>query len=156
MATPARATIEDLSTLGPAYGRLGRVLVGAKQGALNVASDYLDGRIGTQYQLPLVAPYPQDIIDFEVIFASYRLLLNVGFNPMPGNADEAVQEEYKRKLAWAEMVASGEVPIVGLSPVGGDVVSGPDVITATTRGYSERGIYPGSLPMPQVGSFSDD
>ena len=156
MAVPARATLEDLQVLGPVYGRISKVLTSTKQAALNVGSDYLVGRLGSQYQLPLQPPYPQDVIDFEVIFASYRMLLSTGFNPMGGNADEAVQKEYERKLAWADQVARGEIPIIGLSPFGGDVVSGPDVITATTRGYSERGIFPGSVPTPNTTAFSDD
>ena len=118
-------------------------------------SDYLDGKLAAQFALPLTAPYPQDVIDFEVIFASYRLILNVGFNPQASAADAAVYEQYKAKIEWAESVARGETNpnIAGITTAAD--ISGPEVITSTARGYSERGLA-SWVPCSNTNPFSDD
>lgn len=152
---PARATTTDLANLTPGWSRVKTASAAKQQQALNSASDYLDGKLDAQYDLPLSAPYPQDVIEFECVYAGTRLLMNLGLDPESA-ADKAIIADYERKLKWADDVAKGEVPVVGLSALGGEVVSGPDVITATSRGYSERGLTNGSTPHPHVGPFSDD
>ena len=149
MANPARATITDLGNLGVAVQRIANVASTKKQAALNAASDFLDGYISDQCELPLIAPYPQDVIDFECAIAAYRLLCNVGFNPM-APADKALKDERDDWIKWAERVSSGEVNPRWTDSSSGVDPSGVDVITATTRGYSERG-----LACPP-GPFSDD
>lgn len=153
---PSRATLADLANLAPAWSRISGVGAAKQQAALNAASDWLDGQLRSQYTLPLVAPYPQDVIDFEVIRASYRMLLNVGFDPM-SPADKAVADEYLRQMEWARAVGAGTQGINGLdSNVSPDGPDGPEVITATSRGYSVRGLSPGMPPTIHTDAFSDD
>lgn len=153
---PARATLVDLANLAPGWSRISTISTARQQAALNAASDWLDGQLRNQYTLPLVAPYPQDVIDFEVVRASFRMILNVGFDPL-SPADKAIADEYLRQMDWARAVGSGTQGINGLdSTVGPDGPDGPHVITATSRGYSERGLTPGRVPVVRTGAFSDD
>ena len=156
MANPARATLTDLANLAPGFARISSVPSAKQQAALNAASDWLDGQLRNQYALPLTPPYPQDVIDFEVIRAAYRMLLNVGINTdAPG--DKALLMEYERQMAWAEAVGRGEQGIANLDPLSGsDGPSGPEVITSTSRGYSERGFTSDAPPSVNSGPFSDD
>lgn len=155
MANPARATLADLTDLGVAAQRIVNVADAKKQKALNAASDLLDGYISDQSTLPLIAPYPQDVIDFECAIAAYRLLCNVGFNPM-APADKALKEERDGWIEWAVGVSKGEINPSWTDSSPADGPSGVDVITSTSRGYSERGIAPNTAPIAQSGPFSDD
>ena len=153
MANPARATLADLADLGVASQRIATVADAKKQKRLNAVSDWLDGYLQAQATLPLTAPYPQDVIDCEANVAAYRLLCNIGFNPM-APADIALKEEAARWVAWAEGVSKGEITPPWVDEI--DDPSGPDVITSTSRGYSERGIGYNSAPCARSGPFSDD
>ena len=68
----------------------------------------------------------------------------------------AIQAEYDRMMAWADRVSKGEVGPEVEDSAAADGVTGPEVITATTRGYSERGLSGNSFPTPTAGPFSDD
>lgn len=155
MANPARATLADMANMAPAWGRI-QTYTTQNQALLNAGSDWLDSKLTRQYDLPLIAPYPQDIVYFEVIWAAYHSLLKVGFNPLASPADAAIAAEYAVQMDWALNIAKGEVGPVVTDSSTEDGVTGPEVITATTRGYSERGVGPGSFPCPRTGPFSSD
>jgi phage gp36-like protein len=154
---PARATTTDYTNLAPAQGRISVASLGAPkvQAALNAGSDYLDGLLVDQATLPLIPPYPQDVVDFEVVYAAYRLLLNVGFNPQ-APADMAVKEEYDRKMSWAREIAAGEITPNWTDSSSDQDMGGPFVITSAQRGLSERGINVRNPPAPQVDPYTGD
>lgn len=144
-----------MALMAPAWGRI-QTYESQNQALLNAGSDVLDGYLSSQYDLPLIGTIPGDIIYFEVIWAAYHSLLKVGFNPLASPADAAIQAEYDRMMAWADRVSKGEVGPEVEDSAAADGVTGPEVITATTRGYSERGLSGNSFPVPSSGPFSDD
>jgi len=156
MANPARATTTNLGQLGLSPSAWStQVSTSTQQAALNAASDLLDGYLAAQFDLPILAPYPQDVIEFECIVASYRLLANRGYNPATG-ADPNILEQYQQKLRWAEAVSRGEiVPNIVDSSTDASL-GGPFVITSAQRGFSERGVNVRNPPAPQVDPFSGD
>ena len=123
--------------MGMAVSRISQIATPKQQAALNAASDYLDGLIVSHADLPLVAPYPQDVIDFECVVASYRLLLNVGLDPR-SMTDKALKEQYDEKISWAKQIAAGEITPTWLDSSSDGGEGGPFVITSSSRGYSER------------------
>lgn len=77
-----------------------------KTDALVRASGELDDAlVGGGYTLPLVAPYPDSLINDVCAVAAYRLLFRRGFDP-EGSAQNIV-DEYKRALKKWERLASG-------------------------------------------------
>ena len=111
MANPARATLTDLANMGPAQSRIAPWVAAnpvPAQAFLNSGSDFLDGYLTAQFDLPLVAPYTQDVIDFEVMFASYRIILRLGLDPR-SPTDMLIVEEYKAKLAWADLIGRQQI-----------------------------------------------
>jgi len=83
-----------------------------------------------------------------------------GYNPPASGTDTNIMARYKEWKDYLEQVSKGELIPKIVTDAGDDAdapgATGPTVITATTRGYSERGVFPGSRPRPQSGPFSDD
>lgn len=153
----SRATIAQLRQLGLDSFALDQMSTADKQAALDSASARLDSALATQFTLPIVAPYPLDIIECECVLASWTLLMVRGYNA-PTGVDENIKERYLMWEAYLDKVSKGElVPSVVDSGTGGDYGStGPSVITATQRGYSERGVSISNPPRPLTGPFSGD
>lgn len=154
---PARATLTDLGNLGVASARIATVADDKKQANLDAASDLIDGYLSRQQPFPLIPPYPRDVIKAECIIAAVEILDNIGWNPQ-APAELTLQKKYDWLFStWLPGVAKGDIGpnFVGYDPEINDP-SGPDVISSTQRGYSERGISPGLPPCAQSGAFSDD
>ncbi len=156
------STLNQLRQLGLDSNATNQILAADQQVALDAAQAYIITRIGTQFPPPILTPYPMDLIECECVVASWTLLMVRGYNPAQGNGDVNIKMRYEwwaGKGGWLDQVSSGEIVpqiIASATPPETGGASGPSVITATTRGYSERGISPGFWPRPQVGPFSDD
>lgn len=154
---PARATLTDFTNLGVAAARVANVATPKQQAELDAASDLVDGYLSRQVDLPLDQPYPRDIIKAECIIAAASLLDNIGWNPN-APADKSIMDKRQWYMdTWLPGVSKGEIGpnFSGINPEI-DGPSGPEVITSTSRGYSERGMSIGSHPCASSGAFSDD
>jgi phage gp36-like protein len=132
------------------------------QAALDSASDRIDGIIGTQFPPPILTPYPMDLIECECVCASWTALMVRGYRPAVTGVDE-IERRYKQwdnndpaSLGWMQRVANGEyVPKIVSAAANSDTgASGPSVITAIQRGFSERGIDRNSPPTSNTDPFS--
>lgn len=154
----SRATIAQLKVLGIDSYAINQVADANKQAALDSASARIDSALATQFTLPIVAPYPMDIIECECVLASWTLLMAQSYNAAPG-VDDNFRKRYDYWEDYLLRVSKGElVPQVIDSSGDQDTTgaTGPTVITATQRGYSERGISPFAPPQPTTGPFSSD
>lgn len=154
----SRATLTQLTQLGLDSYAINQLSDVAKQEALDSASARIDSAVATQRDGNIIPPYPLDLIECECVLASWTLLMANGYNPPASGTDTNISLRYKEWKDYLDQVSKGElVPKIvtdGASDAGPGP-SGPTVITATTRGYSDRGVY-GSFPRPQAGPFSDD
>lgn len=157
----SRATIAQLRQLGLDSYALEQMVDADLQVCLDAAADKIDGIIGTQFPPPILAPYPMDLIECECVEASWTALNVRGYRPA-SNGDDSIKRRYDEWMSvesgWIGKVNRGEyVPkIISADASSDSGASGPSVITATQRGYSERGIVPGLPPVPQTNPFSDD
>jgi phage gp36-like protein len=155
----SRATLTQLKQLGLDSYAINQVSDVDKQEALDSASARIDSAVATQKDGTIIQPYPLDIIECECVLASWTLLMANGYNPPASGTDTNIMLRYKEWKDYLVSVSKGELipKIVTDSSDDGDApgATGPTVITATTRGYSDRGIG-GTFPRPQAGPFSDD
>lgn len=156
MSNPARATLADLNDLGLKPEAFVNVTAARRQRALNAASDLLDGYLAAQFDPPFFPPWPQDVIWFECVVASYLLLTNRGYNPSAGPADENVRREYEARIEWAKQVAAEEITPAIIDSSFDQAAGGSFVTSSTTRGYSERGLGGRPPSNIQADPFSDD
>lgn len=142
----SRATITQLYQLGLNAQAFGNVPNATAQQWLDSASARIDSALADRFTLPLVAPYPQDLIECECVFASWTGLLVRGWNPeAPGGAAQKIR--YDEWNAWLQRVASGQLtPTVHDSSSSGggatdDTASaGPFVISDQPVGFTSRGV----------------
>lgn len=153
----SRATIAQLRQLGLDAYSLDQMATADKQVGLDAASARIDSALATQFTLPILEPYPLDIIECECVLASWTLLMVRGYNA-PTGVDENIRKRYEYWEAYLDKVSKGElVPNVVDSGTGTAAgATGPSVITATQRGYSERGVDSYNPPAPTTGPFSSD
>lgn len=155
----SRATLSQLVQLGLDSFAIDRIPDAQRQLALDSASARISAALATQFDVAsIIPPYPLDIIECECVLASWTLLMSAGYNPATKGNDDNVALRYKQWQSYLDQVSRGElVPQVILSGTG-EVpgVSGASIYTATSRGFSERGMVPNSFPSLQTGPFSDD
>ena len=148
------ATASDISTLSltpQAAARFGETAINAQ---LQAASSTADSYLASQFTLPLqTSPQGWDMQLTRAVcaIAAFNLYRQYGLNP---NAPDfgAIKSLYDDAIGWLEQVRDEELTPQYVDSGGspGNVEEGGSfVITATTRGYSERG-------MNGTGPFSDD
>lgn len=103
----ARATTTDLTRLGLPAGALTNVPSPSQQAALDAASAKVDTYLRSRHELPLVQPYPEEIIEAECVLAGWTILTTKGHNPI--GFDETFQTRYNMTIRWLEQLASGAV-----------------------------------------------
>ncbi len=158
----ARATLTQAVQLGLATDQIAKYIAvkpAAAQAALDAASARLDAALASQVDVALIiAPYPMDIIECECVLGTWTMLLVAGYNPPQTGTDDNLKARYLEWADYLDKVSKGELhPQVTLSSEGSTPdagVTGPSVITATQRGYSERGIDRQSPPIINTDPFS--
>jgi phage gp36-like protein len=114
-------------------------------------SDYMDGYLGKQFTLPLLA-FGDDIRECCAVITSWRILRVRGLKPGENPEDNALYLDYKEKIRWLEQIAAGKVtPVVTPSPTpgtGGSVTpGGPMVLSNESRGWQDDvGASPSGVP----------
>jgi phage gp36-like protein len=73
------------------------------QSALDDASDLADSYIGPRGQLPLLEPYPGDLVKAVCKIAAFEILSTRGINPASG-ADTALEIRYNQAMKWLDNV----------------------------------------------------
>jgi phage gp36-like protein len=105
----SRATEAEFNALGlPAVALDG--FSGDVQDHLDAASAKVDSHIRGRYLLPLVAPYPPEIVEAECVLAAYSLLSIRGFDPEAG-ANQNVVQRYKDTMKWLGALSEGKVSL---------------------------------------------
>jgi phage gp36-like protein len=102
----------------------------AAQGQIN---SYLRGR----YRLPLVAPYPPEIIETECKLAAYSFISIRGFDPEAG-ANQNIVLRYKDARDWLKALSEGKVNL--------------DVASDQTAARAEGGPVVASQPCRKTGA----
>ncbi len=155
----AGATLEQLRVLGIDSFAVQSTIDPDKRAALDATLAMMQGIMSPAYPPPWTEPLPLDVIKCQCVLASWDILLSKGYNPEPGKDDHIVaMVQWWRD--WLEKIAESEIstPITGpnIPTPGADSggAGGPSVITATQRGYSERGIDPGNPPRVYKNPFS--
>jgi phage gp36-like protein len=102
----------------------------AAQGQIN---SYLRGR----YRLPLVAPYPPEVVEVECKLAAYSFISNRGFDPEAG-ANQNIVLRYKDARDWLKALSEGKVNL--------------DVASDQTATRAEGGPVVASQPCRKTGA----
>jgi phage gp36-like protein len=114
-------------------------------------SDYMDGYLGKQFALPLIA-FGDDIRECCAVITAWRVLRVRGLKPGENPEDNALYLDYKEKIRWLEQIAAGKVtPVVTPSPTtpgtGSSTPGGPSVMSNYSRGWQDDiGATPSGLP----------
>lgn len=153
----SRATLAQLAQLGLDSNALALVPTAKLQAALDSASARIDSALATQFEFPLSPPYPLDIIECECVLASWTALMVQGYNPQGGEGNDNLEKRYLFWENYLTKVSKGELIPQIVDAASADAgATGPTVITASQRGYSERGLVGTSHERPNVGPFSGD
>lgn len=145
-------SLDQLRQLGVDSYATSSALAADRQAAIDATEANVGTLLASQYPRPWSAPYPLDLIQCIAVLASWSILISKGYNPLPGQ-DDNLLATVKYWRDWLAQAAIGEsdVEIIASSSVVEDAgASGPSVITASQRGYSERGL--GRRPGPFSGN----
>lgn len=148
------AQLASLSLTPQAAARYGDVAMNA---ALQARSSFADTFLASQFTLPLVS-YDLQLTRCVCDMASFDLARQYGLNPAAPDF-AALKSLFDSAYEWLCLVRDEKITPQYEDSAGspGNVEEGGAfVITATTRGYSERGIGSGCPPTVSTGPFSDD
>lgn len=129
----AYAALADLSELGIVSTAIAGLSSATRTEALDRASAELDGYLAARFALPLVAPYPAELLRRTVDIAVYLLMRHRGFNP-DVSSDQLIIKGYDDAVAWARSVARGEIQIAATDATTDDDAA-PEVETGESRGW---------------------
>jgi len=101
------ATIADMQQLGLPPAALANVPNATIDAFLTKASASVDSYLRSQYKLPLVTPYPDEIVWATVCIGSYRLMVWRGYNPDEHDAE--IRARYEDCVAWLGQLSRGQV-----------------------------------------------
>lgn len=112
-------------------------------GNLDAASAEADSYLGNQYTLPITG-WGDDLKAAVSKIAVYEFLSVRGLNPDAGSSDANVRDRAKDARAWLQRVGEGKATPTGIvdstpGNVAGTPGSDPEVVSASTRGWSSRG-----------------
>lgn len=82
---------------------------------LDAAKARVDGYLRGRYLLPLVAPYPADVVSVTSALAAYSIIARRGFDPSQGT-HLTLRQRYEDSTRWLERLASGLINL----PAGAD------------------------------------
>lgn len=148
------AQLASLSLTPQAAARYGDVAMNA---ALQAASSRADSYLASQFTLPLTS-WDMQLTRVVCDMAAFDLARQYGLNPAAPDFN-ALKSLFDGSLAWLEQVRTHALTPQYEDSDGSPTnveEGGPFVITATSRGYSEREISTNSPPTVSSGPFSDD
>jgi phage gp36-like protein len=101
------ATATELQNFGIPAAALSGISPTIQNQHLTLASGKIDSYLRGRYSLPLVSPFPDEIIAATCALAAYTLLKRRGFNP--DAYDSNFRDEYLSTLEWLVMLSEGKV-----------------------------------------------
>src|SRR5687767_13858461 len=104
-----------------------------RDAAAGTIDSYLRGR----YRLPLVAPYPPEVIDAECKLAAYSFISNRGFDPEQG-ANQNIVLRYKDAMGWLKMLSEGKVNLAVEADQTATRAEGGPIVSSRRRGRTGR------------------
>jgi phage gp36-like protein len=93
----AYATTTDLAQVGVNADALAGIDNASLTAALASASAVADGYLTSRYVLPLIAPYPADLVQHVCGLAAYFAIKARGFDP---NANPTIRFGYEDAMSW--------------------------------------------------------
>src|ERR1035437_8892380 len=96
------ATSIDLTRLSLPASALVGVDPGEQQAALDAASDVADGYLASRFKLPLLPPFPGDLVQVVCDLGAYLCMKRRGFNP---EGDPNIVKGYDDAIGWLEGVS---------------------------------------------------
>lgn len=113
----SRATFTDLARNSLSAEKIRKLSDPDIQTCLDRADAFLDSILAGRWTLPLLAPYPQDLISAGADIAAWYILKRSGFNP-EGAQDKLVRQGYIDAVKWANDAAQYMIhpQIVGTIP----------------------------------------
>ena len=137
MAAVQYAQISDLANYLPPRVIAGVITQAAQTYALASASSFVNGYLVDQFVLPLIPPYPQDLIRCVCVVATWDLLSLRGFDPTEG-PNVTFEARYRHQVQWLEAVQAGRVTPNGIQDSAGGTVrkGGARVSTSSVRGFN--------------------
>jgi phage gp36-like protein len=100
-----------------------------RDSAQGTIDSYLRGR----YRLPLVAPYPPEIIETECKLAAYSFISVRGFDPTEG-ANINVAARYKEAMTWLRALSEGKVNLAVEADQTATRAEGGPIVSSRARG----------------------
>lgn len=96
---------------------------------LDAASSRVDGYLRGRYSLPLVAPYPSEIVSVTSALAAYSLIARRGFDPSSGT-HLTLRQRFEDSTRWLERLASGMINLPDGADSSGGVDDGGPIIAS--------------------------
>lgn len=82
--------------------------------------------------LPLVAPYPPEVIDTECAIAAYLFISNRGFDPEQG-ANQNIAIRYRDAMKWLKDLAAGTVNLAVEADASATTSEGGPIVRSKAR-----------------------
>ena len=129
------ASPDELKTLGLPADALEEVTDPDIQAQLDADSGIMDLYIGSQYTLPISAPYPEALKRINVCLSVFQIMMRRGFNPE--GPDAHYKENYTSCMEMLGQIRDGRLPIPGIVDATPTTNEGtPQVSTQAARGWS--------------------
>jgi phage gp36-like protein len=135
MAAPY-ATLPDLYAFLP-LAQMGNVTTDQQQAALDFAADIADSYLARRYALPLIAPYPLDLVRAVCQIAALEALTTRGFSaPTASKPDQRRIDQDAAARKWLDDVGHQKLhPRIIEQPSQGATYDAPQVHTSRLRGW---------------------
>jgi phage gp36-like protein len=141
----AYATSSDLNNYISAAA-LQSVAPGVVTAALQAASDECDSGLRAQFTLPLLPPYPQDLVRTCCQIAAADIMAQRGYSPDSG-ADSIFEIRAAAGRKWIALVASQKYTpsVIDSSGAGTGLTTatGPKAFSRPSRGWQNTAPVPG-------------
>jgi phage gp36-like protein len=129
------ATVSDLTTYSLPSAAVASLSNSLLQAQLDAASSVADGYLRARYSLPLLPPYPADLVIQVCNYAAYTIMALRGYNQDAG-VDIQIQQRYLTAIQWFESVERQRIhPAVIETPVAAPKYQFPQVATGPLRGW---------------------
>ena len=129
------ATVSDLTTYSLPSAAVASLSAPLLQAQLDAASAVADGYLRARYSLPLLVPYPADLVIQVCNYAAFSIMALRGYNQDSG-ADVQIQQRYLCAITWFESVERQRIhPLVVETAIASPKYQFPQVATGSNRGW---------------------
>jgi phage gp36-like protein len=127
------ATVTDLTNFGINPVAVANIAPATLQLQCDTASGVADGYLAGRYNMPILTPYPQDLVMYVTWIAAFLTMSVRGYNPDAG-ADQTIKDKYILAVEWFMGVQRQRIhPAIIQSPVAPPAFQLPQVLTRPQR-----------------------